>query len=175
MATRILAAFLGASLSAGWIGAADIGGSVVVVRKLTRRNITAPAPTYQRGVAVPLEPKPAEDPLMLERSHVVVYIDAPGSSSGPFSGPASGRIIAEIQQQDRQFSPDLVVVPWCVRDSADGHFVLPVVPPGKYTVVAWHKAAGFFRKTVTVAENGAPPITFDIPLTEAGQKAVAHR
>ncbi len=68
MATRILAASLGASLSAGWIGAADIGGSVAVVRKLTRRSVTAPAP-----------------------------------------------------------------------------------------------------------ENGAPPIAFDIPLTEAGEKAVAHR
>jgi len=238
MAKRILAAFLGASLSAGTMGAADIGGSVVVVRKLTRRNVTASASAYQRGVAVPLDSKPAEDPLAFERSHVVVYIDGAGSSSRP----ASGRIAAEIQQQDRQFSPDLLVVPagstvsfpnldaifhnifslskprsfdlgnypkgetrtvtfpaagivyvychlhpnmsativvsptqWCVRASADGHFVVPGVPPGKYTVVAWHKAAGFFRKTVTVTENGAPPIAFDIPLTEDGQKAVAHR
>jgi len=64
---------------------------------------------------------------------------------------------------------------WCVRAGGDGHFVLPAVPPGKYTVVAWHKAAGFVRKTVTVTETGAPPLTFDIPLTEASPKAVAHR
>jgi plastocyanin len=238
MATRILAALIGASLSAGLIAAADVSGSIVIERKLTRRNVTAPAPAYQRGVAVPLDPKPAEDPLAFERSHVVVYIDG----AGAVSGPASGRTTVEIQQQDRTFAPDMVVVPvgstvsfpnldaifhnifslskprsfdlgnypkgetkmvtfpvpgivyvychlhpnmsativisptqWCVRASADGHFTLPAVPPGRYTVVAWHKAAGFVRKTVAVTENGTPSLTFDIPLTEAVQKAVAQR
>jgi plastocyanin len=240
MGMRILAALAGVCLSAGTLAAADVAGTVVIERKLTRRNVTAPAPAYQRGVAVPLESKPAEDPLAFERSHVVVYIDGAGLSSGSVSGPAEGRT-AQIQQQDRQFSPDLVVVPvgssvsfpnldaifhnifslskarsfnlgnypkgdtrtvtfpvpgvvyvychlhpnmsativvspsrWCVRAGGDGHFVLPAVPPGQYTVVAWHKAVGFVRKTVTVAENGAPPLTFDIPLTEDSQRAVAH-
>jgi plastocyanin len=234
MAMRILAALVVGCLSAGTLGAADIGGSVVIERRLTRRNVTAPAPAYQRGVAVPLESKPAEDPLALERSHVVVYIDGPAA--------ASSHTTAEIKQLDREFSPDLVVVPvgstvsfpnldaifhnifslskprsfdlgnypkgetrtvtfpapgivyvychlhpnmsaaivvsptqWYVRANADGRFVLPDVPPGKYTVVAWHKAAGFIRKSVTVTDSGAPPLTFDIPLTESSQKAVAHR
>jgi plastocyanin len=234
MAMRILAALVAGCLGAGMLGAADIAGSVVIERRLTRRNVTAPAPAYQRGVAVPLESKPAEDPLALERSHVVVYIDG--------SGPVSSHVTAEIKQLDREFSPDLVVVPvgstvsfpnldaifhnifslskprsfdlgnypkgetktvmfpvpgivyvychlhpnmsatimvsptqWYVRANADGRFVLPDVPHGKYTVVAWHKAAGFIRKTVTVTESGAPPLTFDIPLTEGSQKAVAHR
>jgi len=224
------------------MGAADIGGSVVIERRLTRRNVTASAPAYQRGVAVPLDakaaPKAGDDPLAFERSHVVVYIDGAGTASGP----ASSRTTAEIQQQDREFSPDIVVVPvgstvsfpnldaifhnifslskprafdlgnypkgdtrtvtfpvpgivyvychlhpnmsativvsptkWCVRANGDGRFVLPAVPPGRYTVVAWHKAAGFVRKTVTVTENGAPPLTFDLPLTEAAQKAIANR
>jgi plastocyanin len=241
MAMRILAALLGGCLSAGTIGAAEISGSVVIEHRLTRRNVTASAPAYQRGVAVPLDPKPAsksnDDPLAFERSHVVVYIDYVGGA-----GLVSRQTTAEIQQQDREFSPDMVVVPvgstvsfpnldaifhnifslskprsfdlgnypkgetrtvtfpvpgivyvychlhpnmsativvsptqWCVRATADGHFVLPAVPPGKYTVVAWHKAAGFIRKTVTVTENGAPPISFDIPLTEASQKAMAQR
>jgi len=238
MATRVLTAFLGGCLCVGPMGAADIAGSVVIERKLTRPNVTASAPAYQRGVAVPLEakpaPKPNDDPLEFERSHVVIYIDG--------AGTVAGHATAEIQQQDRQFSPDLVIVPvgstvsfpnldaifhnifslskprsfdlgnypkgetrtvafpvpgivyvychlhpnmsativvsptqWCVRAGGDGHFVLPAVPPGKYTVVAWHKAAGFVRKTVTVTETGAPPLTFDIPLTEASPKAVAHR
>jgi hypothetical protein len=74
-------------------------------------------------------------------------------------------------------SATIVVSPtqWSVRVNPDGRFVLPAVPPGKYTVVAWHKAAGFVRKTVTVTENGAPPLIFDIPLTEASQKSVAQR
>jgi plastocyanin len=234
MAIRILAALLSGCLSAGALSAADVGGTVVIERRLTRRNVTAPAPAYQRGVAVPLDSKPVEDPLALERSHVVVYIDG--------AGMVSSRTTAEIKQQDREFSPDIVVVPagstvsfpnldaifhnifslskprafdlgnypkgetktvtfpvpgivylychlhpnmsativvsptqWCVRANPDGHFVLPAVPPGKYTVVAWHKAAGFVRKSVTVTENGAPPLSFDIPLTEGSQKAVAHR
>jgi plastocyanin len=234
MAIRILAALVGGCLTAGTLVAADIGGSVVIERRLTRRNVTAAAPAYQRGIAVPLESKPAEDPLALERSHVVVYIDG--------SGPVPAHTTAEIKQLDREFSPDLVVVPvgstvsfpnldaifhnifslskprsfdlgnyskgetrtvtfpapgivyvychlhpnmsatimvsptqWSVRANADGHFLLPDVPPGKYSVVAWHKAAGFVRKTVTVTESGAPPLTFDIPLTDASQKAVAHR
>ena len=238
MATRILAALVGGCLAAGTIGAADVSGTVVIERKLTRRNVTASAPAYQRGVAVPLDTKPAEDALAFERSHVVIYIDG----AGPGSEPAPRRTTAEIQQQDRQFSPDLVVVPvgstvsfpnldaifhnifslskprsfdlgnypkgetrtemfpvpgivyvychlhpnmaativvsptqWSVRANGDGHFVLPSVPPGKYTVVAWHKAVGIVRKTVTVTENGAPPLTFDIPLTEESQKDVAKR
>jgi len=234
MATRILVALLGVCLEAATAFGADIGGTVVIERKLTRHSVTAPAPAYQRGVAVPLDSKPAEDPLAFERSHVVVYIDG--------SGPVSGRTTAEIQQKDREFSPDLVVVPvgstvsfpnldaifhnifslskprlfdlgnypkgetrtvtfpipgivyvychlhpnmsativvspskWSVRVNADGGFVLPAVPPGKYTIVAWHKAVGFFRQTVTVTESGAPPITFYIPLNEAAQKAIAQR
>jgi plastocyanin len=114
-ATQIVAALLGGCLSAGTIGAADIGGSVLIERKLTRPNVTAQAPAYQRGVAVPLGPKPApksnDDPLAFERSHVVVYIDGAGLSSGQASGPAPGPTTVEIQQQDRQFSPDMVVVP----------------------------------------------------------------
>jgi plastocyanin len=238
MATRSLAALVGACLSAGNLAAADVGGTVVIERKLTRRNVTAAAPAYQRGIAVPLESKPSEDPLAFERSHVVVYIDGAGLSSTP----AAARTTVEIKQQDRQFSPDLAVVPvgstvsfpnldaifhnifslskarsfdlgnypkgetkavafpvpgivyvychlhpnmsativvspsrWCVRANEDGHFVLPAVPPGKYTVVAWHKSVGFVRKTVMVTQNGAPPLTFDIPLTEDSQKAVAKR
>jgi plastocyanin len=234
MAMRMVAAILGGCLISGTLSAAEIGGSVVIERRLTRPNVTAPAPAYQRGIAVPLDSKPVEDPLAVERSHVVIYIDG--------SGPISSRITAEIKQQDREFSPDLVIVPvgstvsfpnldaifhnifslskprsfdlgnypkgetktvtfpvpgivyvychlhpnmsativvsptqWYVRPNADGRFVLPGVPPGKYTVVAWHKAAGFVRKAVTVTADGAPPLTFDIPLTETSQKAVAHR
>ena len=43
---------------------------------------------------------------------------------------------------------------WNTKADRDGHFVLPDVPPGKYTVVAWHKAAGFFRQQVDVGRVG---------------------
>ena len=42
---------------------------------------------------------------------------------------------------------------WAVRVDRDGVFSLKDVAPGTYTVVAWHKTAGTFRKTVTIAEK----------------------
>src|SRR5580698_1198623 len=102
MAIRELALFA-ICASAGAICAADLGGTVVIERKLTRRTVTAPAPAYQRGVAVELGSKPIQDPLAFERSHVVVYLEG--------NGPASPSRAASIEQQDRQFVPDLVVAP----------------------------------------------------------------
>jgi hypothetical protein len=60
----------------------------------------------------------------------------------------------------------IVVSPnsFCVRAAQDGHFALSDVPHGTYTIVAWHKAAGFFRKTVTVTDGPVAPVTFLIPL-----------
>jgi len=208
-----------------------VTGKVVIERRLTHPKVTPGASAYQRGVAVPLDTKSRDfksnqDTLDFERSHVAIYIDGASLPSDKTS--------AEIDQQDRKFLPDMVVVPvgstvsfpnldaifhnifslskprsfdlgnypkgetrtvtfpvpgivyvychlhpnmsasivisptkWAVRAGEDGRFVLPSVPPGKYTVVAWHKAAGFIRKTVTVTENGAPPLDFEIPLTEA--------
>jgi hypothetical protein len=59
----------------------------------------------------------------------------------------------------------IVVTPnqWSAKVDRDGRFRLPDVPPGRYTAVAWHKTAGFFRQTVLVSENGAPPLQFVIP------------
>ena len=55
---------------------------------------------------------------------------------------------------------------WGTRAGLDGKFVLPHVPPGKYTLVAWHKSAGFFRKEVQVTEKGLAGIEFLIPLDD---------
>ncbi|HEX4311464.1 MAG TPA: carboxypeptidase regulatory-like domain-containing protein [Acidobacteriaceae bacterium] len=60
----------------------------------------------------------------------------------------------------------IVVTPsrWYARSDGAGQYRIPDVPPGEYTVVAWHKYAGFFRKTVTV-ENGHDAVAdFFIPL-----------
>ena len=62
MTERILAAVLGGCMT---LAAADINGTVVVERRLTRPKVTPSAPAYQRGVAVPLDledgfgPKPS--------------------------------------------------------------------------------------------------------------------
>jgi plastocyanin len=60
----------------------------------------------------------------------------------------------------------IVVTPsrWYARSDGAGQYRIPDVPPGQYTVVAWHKYAGFFRKTITV-ENGHDTVAdFFIPL-----------
>jgi plastocyanin len=231
------AALLASCASAGMLSAADLSGTVVIERKLTRRSVTAPAPAYQRGVAVELGSKQVQDPLAFERSHVVVYLEGKSANPAPFDSnePVS------IEQQDRQFVPDLVVVragstvsfpnldaifhnvfslskprsfdlgnyskgqtrrvvfpapgivyvychlhpnmaasivitpnQWSAKVDGDGQFRLTGVPPGKYTAVAWHKTAGFFRQTVVVTEQGSPAMRFVIPFAaDPADKSVA--
>jgi plastocyanin len=72
----------------------------------------------------------------------------------------------------------IVVAPsqWCTKADAAGRFAIPDVPPGSYTIVAWHRAAGFFRQTVKVGRDRASPVEFIIPLGENGDaKVVAQR
>jgi plastocyanin len=94
-------AFIAICAGVGAIRAADLSGTVVIEKKLTRRSVTAPAPAYQRGVAVELNSKPIQDPLAFERSHVIVYLEG--------KGPAIPSRDTSIEQQDRQFVPDLIV------------------------------------------------------------------
>jgi len=58
----------------------------------------------------------------------------------------------------------------------DGVFALKDVPAGTYTVVAWHKTAGIFRKTVTVGEKLDAEVSFTLPYAEpTDANHVAHR
>lgn len=65
-------------------------------------------------------------------------------------------------------SAAIVVTPnaWNTIASKDGQYALRDLPPGSYTVVAWHKAAGFFRKTVTVTDSDDLKVDFFIPIGE---------
>jgi plastocyanin len=219
------------------LAGADIRGTIAIERKLTRRNVTASAGMYQRGSAVELGADSERDALAFERSHVAVYLEG-----APDSVVAS-IVKASIEQRDRRFVPDLVVIPagssvsfpnfdpifhnvfslsnaksfdlgnypqgqtrtitfsspgvvavychlhsnmaatvvvapsrWAVRADGNGLFTLRDVPAGKYTVVAWHKAAGAFRKTVTIGEQSDVEIGFTLPYIDSTDvKPVAHR
>jgi plastocyanin len=221
----------------GAVEAADIRGTVVIEKKLTRRTVTASAGAYQRGVAVDLGPSSA-DPLKFERSHVAIYLE------NEFSAPSGtpNQIAASIVQTHREFQPDLVVIPagatvsfpnfdpifhnvfslskpksfdlgnypqgetrmvtfakpgivfvncrlhpnmaasivvsptrWVTKADSDGRFDLNV-PAGEYTVVAWHKSAGYFRQRVTVSEGQAAEARFLIPLLDhANAQSAATR
>jgi plastocyanin len=97
--------FVCAALSASVIlPAADIQGTIVVQRKLTKRRVTAAMGSYDRTAAVNLKSDSVEDALAFERERVVIYLegDLPVQPSS---------ITAEIVQQNRRFLPDTVWIP----------------------------------------------------------------
>ena len=214
-------------------GAQDITGTILIKKKLTRPSVTAAVSVYQRGTAVKLGKDVDEDPIAYERTRVVVYLEGVGPSAGNSSIP-------QVQQLDRRFMPDLVVVPvgstvsfpnmdpifhniyslskpksfdlgsydkgetrkvvfpkpgivdvychlhpnmaativvtpnrWYARPDRTGQYRIPNVPSGQYTVVAWHKSAGFFRKSITVENGRDAVVDFFIPL-EADAKPEAQ-
>jgi plastocyanin len=227
----------GLSLSAA--GAAQgISGTILIKKKLTRPSVTASVPIYQRGVAVKLGKDADDDPIGYERSRVVVYLEGSVAGGAPDSGPASN---VEVQQLDRRFVPDVVVVPvgsmvsfpnmdpifhnvyslskakafdlgsydkgetrrvtflkpgiievYChfhpnmaatvvvtpnryfARPDRTGHYSLPDVPPGHYTLVAWHRTAGFFRKSIDVEAGQTASADFLIPV-EADSEQMAMK
>ena len=229
--SRFLIALAAGILAAMPLHAADVEGTVVVQRRLTKAKVTATANTYSRGMAVELHADSSPNVLSFERSHIAIYLEG----SLP-SRPATGT----MDQKDREFSPDMLVLPagsavsfpnldpifhnvfslskpkefdlgnypkdhtrivtfnkpgivfvnchlhsnmsavivitpnqWSARADASGRFRLSEVPPGTYTIVAWHKSAGFFRQRVTVTEDGSVPVTFFIPLP--AEQTVASR
>jgi plastocyanin len=205
----------------------DVTGTILIKKKLTKPSVTASVSIYQRGTAVELGKDAAEDPLSYERSRVVVYLEGPNL---PQSAPGH-QAPATMQQLNRRFTPDLLVVPvgtavafpnmdpifhnifslskpksfdlgsydkgesrsvtftkpgvvyvychlhpnmeativvtpnrWYARVDASGQYRIPSVPPGEYTVVAWHKAAGFFRKTIQIEPGHNVAADFFIPI-----------
>jgi plastocyanin len=211
----------------GLASGADVRGTITIERKLTPRNVTPAAGLYQRGSPVALQSDTHENALDYERSHVVVYLE--GGSASVSAEPITG----QMEQQNRRFAPDLVVIPagssvsfpnfdpifhnvfslskaksfdlgnyskgqtrkvtfpkpgivavychlhpnmtgtivvapnqWAVRVDAAGQYALADVPPGKYTVVAWHKTGGTFRKTIEVTASRDSVADFFVPLVE---------
>lgn len=59
----------------------------------------------------------------------------------------------------------IVVTPGeCTKADLDGRFSMDNIPPGSWTVVAWHRAAGFYRKKVEVLPNRGAHVEFLIPV-----------
>jgi plastocyanin len=63
----------------------------------------------------------------------------------------------------------LVVVldhPWFTIPSENGDFALPPVPPGDYTLVAWHERIGERREPIRVAAGASTRVDFTLPVLE---------
>jgi plastocyanin len=215
-------------LSHAGAAAQSVSGTILIKKRLTRPSVTASVPVYQRGTSVQLGKDSEQDPLEFERSRVVVYLE-PATAVGN-SGAAPPAHV-DVEQLDRRFVPDLVVVPagstvsfpnmdpifhniyslsraksfdlgaydkgqtrkvtflragivdiychlhpnmaatvvvtpnrWYARPDRTGHYRIPNVLPGRYTVVAWHKSAGFFRKSITLGQGQAADADFFIPI-----------
>lgn len=214
------------------VGAAaqTITGKIVVKQTLTKRSVTPSVSIYQRGTAVELGKDVSEDPLEFERSRVVIYVEG----AGPAGNRQAGQAPFTIEQLNRRFSPDLVVIPvgstvsfpnmdpifhnvfslskaksfdlgsydkgktrevvfpkpgivdvychlhpnmaativvtpnrWFARSDKSGQYRIEDVPPGRYTLVAWHKSAGLFKKSIVVESGRDSVADFLIPLGDA--------
>lgn len=230
MRLRILIVLFALSMLAVCAPAETISGTILIKKRLTKRSVTPAVSVYQRGTEVKLGADAPQDPLVYERSRVVVYLEGPAASPG---GATPGSSPAQMAQLDRRFSPDLVVIPvgstvvfpnmdpifhnvfslskaksfdlgsfdkgdsrtvvfpkpgivevFChlhpnmagtivvtpnrlyARPDATGLYNIPDVPPGQYTVVAWHKTAGFFKKQITIEAGHDASVDFFIPLEE---------
>jgi plastocyanin len=66
----------------------------------------------------------------------------------------------------------IVVTPnrWYAQPDRSGQFKIPNVPPGRYTIVAWHKAAGFFRKPIVIEAGHNAVADFFIPIGDDPQE-----
>jgi plastocyanin len=138
MASRLLFAFLGLCTAFTPIRAAEIHGTIIVRRTLTKRKVTVSADLYDRGGMIPLPPQSSEDPLAFERRHVAVYLEGTHPSeagSGPVGGNAGPRAV--VEQANRQFVPDLVVVP------AGSTVSFPNRDPIFHNVFSLSKSKGF--------------------------------
>jgi plastocyanin len=82
------------------------------------------------------------------------------SKSQRFETPGVVRLYCNIHPQMSAFV--LVVEnPYFARVAADGTYRIPGVPPGIYTVKAWHEK-GEVEKRVMVGEQGAQDVDFEI-------------
>jgi plastocyanin len=79
-------------------------------------------------------------------------------------------------QLHSNMSATIVVTPngWNAKADRDGRFTIHDVPPGKYTIVAWHKAAGFFRQPIQIAAGHDAAVEFLIPIDEDGSKLTSR-
>jgi plastocyanin len=209
--------------------AADVTGIIIVKQKLTHASVTASVSMYERGPAVELGRDAESDPLAAERARVVIWLEGNIEGVGnEVAGPARS---ANMQQINRRFEPDTVVIPsgssvmfpnmdpifhnvfslskpksfdlgnypkgdsrtvvflkpgivyvncrlhpnmagvvvvtpnrWYARADRDGQFALRDVPPGTYTVVAWHKTTGVVRKQIQVVEGRDSVVNFLVPV-----------
>jgi len=82
--------------------AGEIQGTIIIKRVLTKRKVTPSVTSYDRGTPVELGSDPEADPLVAERSRVVIYLEGELPSKS---------ISVNLEQKNRRFVPETIVVP----------------------------------------------------------------
>jgi plastocyanin len=169
--------------------AADVSGTVVFIDGIAAQAPLVRASVTMRGKA--FEPKvvvttvgstidfPNDDPIL----HNVFSVTSsnpfdlqlykkPKSSSWTFAKPGIVKIYCNIHPQ----MSGVIVVrdnPFYARPADDGSFAIEGVPPGRYTIRAWHDRGGEATQSVDVGRDGASDVT--LALDASKFKWIPHR
>jgi len=158
------------------------GGDVVVYVDGVQAPVTSPSDSRERTMIMEnkmFSPRlqvipageqmsfPNRDPIMHNafslspgNSFDLGLYKSGASKSQPFETPGVVRLYCNIHPQMSAF---ILVVenPYFARVAPDGTYRIPAVPPGIYTVKAWHEK-GEVEKRVMVGEQGAQDVDFEI-------------
>jgi hypothetical protein len=80
----------------------------------------------------------------------------------PSNLPATGPALVIVKDADHPWPRAYIAVfdhPYYAVTRPDGSFSIDGVPPGKYTLVAWHERTGKSEQAVEVAANGQTKVS----------------
>jgi len=118
------------------VSGANIEGTAVIKRQLTKHRFTAAVPLYQRGQGVGLAADAEAEPLDAERSRVAVWLEGPIPPNAGTPAVATTEVI-KMAQENRSFTPEMVVIP------AGGKVSFPNLDPILHNIVSLSKAKAF--------------------------------
>ena len=116
---------------------------------------------------------PNEDPFFhnvfsLSRARTFDLGRYPSGESRERSFPRTGvvKVYCDIHSQ---MSALIMVLEhrWFTIPSEDGSFTLPPIPPGDYTLVAWHERIGEQRRRIQVTSGTNTRTAFSLPVLES--------
>jgi plastocyanin len=90
------------------------------------------------------------------------------TKSRPFPKPGIVKVYCHLHSQ---MSAVVRVFdhPWFTIPGEDGSFSIDGVPPGDFTLVAWHERIGERRERVTIRTGATADVAFTLPVLEPGQ------
>ena len=91
------------------------------------------------------------------------------SKSVRFDKPGVVQVFCHIHSDMSAIVLVLDTPAYTVAD-ADGRYVLEGVPPGEYTLVAWHQRAAPVKRRVTIDAGGTLTENLDIPIVEDARR-----